>query len=109
MTDEGPQLFNATVDQIRDDHLKAARSVVRDERLLRELEEDLEYDCERLRSFLLAAQVIDMRFLRSRMSTHRFLSDHRRDLNTVERYHYWRRGATLLSYCSSGTARPREQ
>lgn len=57
MSDEGPQLFNATVDQIRDDHFKAARAVVRDENLLRELEDDLEYDCERLRSFLLAAQV----------------------------------------------------
>lgn len=56
MTDEGPQLFNATVDQILEDHLKAARAIVRSEALLRELEDELEYDCERLRSFLLAAQ-----------------------------------------------------
>jgi aspartate kinase len=56
-SDEGPQLFNATVDQIKDDHLRAARRVVRDEGILRELEDDLDYDCERLRSFLLAAQV----------------------------------------------------
>lgn len=56
-SDEGPQLFNATVDQIKEDHVRAARAVVRDEAILQELEDDLDYDCERLRSFLLAAQV----------------------------------------------------
>lgn len=56
-SDEGPMLFNLTVDQIKEDHLKAARAVLRDEDILRELEDDLDYDCERLRSFLLAAQV----------------------------------------------------
>jgi aspartate kinase len=50
-------LFNLTVDQIKEDHIKAARAVLRDEDILRELEDDLDYDCERLRSFLLAAQV----------------------------------------------------
>lgn len=49
--------FNATVDQIKEDHLSAARKVIRDEEILGDLEDDLEYDCERLRSFLLAAQV----------------------------------------------------
>ncbi|KAM0749063.1 aspartate kinase [Meredithblackwellia eburnea MCA 4105] len=53
------QAFNATVDQIKQDHLVAARANVKDEDILRELEDDLEYDCERLRSFLLAAQIID--------------------------------------------------
>ncbi|KAM0789418.1 hypothetical protein ACM66B_000243 [Microbotryomycetes sp. NB124-2] len=57
--DDTPQLFNATVDQILQDHLAAARRVVNNEDILRELEEELEYDCERLRSFLLAAQIID--------------------------------------------------
>lgn len=55
--DDGTQLFNATVDQIKQDHIAAARKVVKDVDILHELEEDLDYDCERLRSFLLAAQV----------------------------------------------------
>lgn len=53
----GPPLFNVTVDRIKEDHLIAARAVVKDAEILRELEDDLKYDCERLRSFLLAAQV----------------------------------------------------
>ncbi|KDE06116.1 hypothetical protein MVLG_03533 [Microbotryum lychnidis-dioicae p1A1 Lamole] len=57
--DEGPQLFHGTVDQIKEDHLKAARSFIKDPQILAELEDDLDYDCERLRSFLLAAQIID--------------------------------------------------
>ncbi|KAK4054281.1 Aspartokinase [Microbotryomycetes sp. JL201] len=59
LMDDSPQLFNATVDQILQDHLVAARKIVKSEELLLELEEDLEYDCERLRSFLLATQIID--------------------------------------------------
>ncbi|KAK4054598.1 Aspartokinase [Microbotryomycetes sp. JL221] len=59
LADDSPQLFNSTVDQILEDHLLAARKIVRNSELLRELEEELEYDCERLRSFLLAAQIID--------------------------------------------------
>lgn len=55
--DDGSQLFNLTVDQIKADHLEAARSNIKDADILAELEEDLDYDCERLRSFLLAAQV----------------------------------------------------
>lgn len=52
------QLFDETVDQIKRDHLEAARKVVtRDTEVLREVEEELEYDCERLRGFLKAAQV----------------------------------------------------
>jgi aspartate kinase len=52
------QLFDDTVDQIKRDHLEAARKVVvRDMEVLREVEEELEYDCERLRGFLRAAQV----------------------------------------------------
>ncbi|SCV70019.1 BQ2448_1413 [Microbotryum intermedium] len=57
--DEGPQLFHGTIDQIKDDHLKAARAFIKDPQILAELEDDLDYDCERLRSFLLAAQIID--------------------------------------------------
>lgn len=55
--EEGPQQFNATVDQIKHDHVEAARLAVKDAAILAELEDDLDYDCERLRSFLLAAQV----------------------------------------------------
>jgi aspartate kinase len=57
LMDEVAPQFNATVDQIKADHLKAARDVIKDSEILQELEDDLDYDCERLRSFLLAAQV----------------------------------------------------
>lgn len=53
----GAQQFQATVDVLKADHLKAARSSVRDPELLRELEGEIERDCEGLRSFLFAAQV----------------------------------------------------
>ncbi|BGP18436.1 hypothetical protein JCM10213_001683 [Rhodosporidiobolus nylandii] len=58
--EEARELFDDTVDQIKQDHLEAARRVVtRNEEVLREVEEELEYDCERLRGFLRAAQIID--------------------------------------------------
>ncbi|GAA5973461.1 hypothetical protein JCM11641_006472 [Rhodosporidiobolus odoratus] len=57
---EEKQLFDDTVDQIKLDHLKALREVVRnDDEVLKETEEEIEYDCERLRGFLRAAQIID--------------------------------------------------
>ncbi|CAG7847746.1 Probable aspartokinase; AltName: Full=Aspartate kinase [Serendipita indica DSM 11827] len=51
--------FNATVDLIRSEHLTAARSLIRDQTLLKHLEAEFERDCEGLRTFLFAAQVID--------------------------------------------------
>ncbi|PSR74403.1 hypothetical protein PHLCEN_2v9911 [Hermanssonia centrifuga] len=51
--------FNSTVDLIRSEHLTAARCSVRDPELLKELEAEIEHDCDSLRSFLFAAQVID--------------------------------------------------
>ncbi|KAG2003563.1 aspartate kinase [Coprinopsis cinerea AmutBmut pab1-1] len=51
--------FHATVDLIKDEHFKAARSSIRDPEILAELEEEIDSDCEWLRSFLCAAQVID--------------------------------------------------
>ncbi|KAF9457925.1 Aspartate/glutamate/uridylate kinase [Collybia nuda] len=51
--------FNVTVDLIRQEHLKAARESVRDPDILEELEEEIDKDCDWLRSFLFAAQVID--------------------------------------------------
>ncbi|GAA5903213.1 hypothetical protein JCM5296_001207 [Sporobolomyces johnsonii] len=54
------QPFDDTVDQIKKDHLEAARKVItHSKEVLREVEEELEYDCERLRGFLKAAQIID--------------------------------------------------
>ena len=51
------QSFNATVDLILSEHLNAARSTVRDPEILKELEAEIERDCDQLRSFLFAAQV----------------------------------------------------
>ncbi|BGP57035.1 hypothetical protein JCM8202_004527 [Rhodotorula sphaerocarpa] len=54
------QLFDETIDQIKRDHIEAARKIVRNSpEVLQEVEEDLEYDCERLRGFLRAAQIIE--------------------------------------------------
>ncbi|GAA6048829.1 hypothetical protein JCM3770_003642 [Rhodotorula araucariae] len=59
-TPDERQPFDDTVDQIRDDHLDAARkAIVNSKELLDEVEEELEYDCERLRGFLRAALIID--------------------------------------------------
>lgn len=56
--DDDRQLFDDTVDQIKRDHLEAARkAIVNSKEVLQEVEEELEYDCERLRGFLRAAQV----------------------------------------------------
>ncbi|KAG6879992.1 hypothetical protein C0992_008198, partial [Termitomyces sp. T32_za158] len=51
--------FNATVDIIRDEHVKAARASVRDPAILDELLHEIECDCDWLRNFLFAAQIID--------------------------------------------------
>ncbi|BGP02092.1 Aspartokinase [Rhodotorula toruloides] len=58
--DDDRQLFDDTVDQIKRDHLEAAqKTIVNSKEVLQEVEEELEYDCERLRGFLRAAQIID--------------------------------------------------
>lgn len=49
--------FNITVDLIRQEHIKAARDSVRDPDILEELEDEIDRDCDWLRSFLFAAQV----------------------------------------------------
>ncbi|EAU81349.2 hypothetical protein CC1G_11606 [Coprinopsis cinerea okayama7 len=51
--------FHATVDLIREEHFKAARTSIEDPEILAELEEEIEKDCEWLRSFLYAAKIID--------------------------------------------------
>lgn len=49
--------FNSTVDLIRSEHLAAARASVRDPEILKELEDEIERDCDWLREFLFAAKV----------------------------------------------------
>ena len=49
--------YHVTVDLIRSEHLAAARSAVRDPEILKELQDEIERDCEWLRNFLLAAKV----------------------------------------------------
>ena len=49
--------FNATVDLLRKEHLETARESVRDPKILKELEDEIEKDCEWLRGFLFAAHV----------------------------------------------------
>ncbi|KAF8588204.1 aspartate kinase [Ramaria rubella] len=51
--------FNATVDLLKSEHIIAARQSVNDPGLLKELIGDIEHDCETLRGFLYATQVID--------------------------------------------------
>lgn len=51
--------FHATVDLIRQEHFNAARASVKDAGILKALEKEIERDCEWLRSFLYASQVID--------------------------------------------------
>ncbi|KAJ7054474.1 Aspartate/glutamate/uridylate kinase [Mycena amicta] len=51
--------FHATVDLIRQEHFAAARAFVSDPSIRQELEAEIERDCDWLRSFLYASQVID--------------------------------------------------
>jgi len=49
--------FFATVDLIRLEHVIAARSSINSTKILRDLEDEIEKDCDALRSFLMAVQV----------------------------------------------------
>ena len=51
--------FHETVDVIKKGHLEAARKTLGPSSLRDELEDEIERDCEALRSFLTAAQIID--------------------------------------------------
>ncbi|KAH9959436.1 Aspartate/glutamate/uridylate kinase [Russula dissimulans] len=51
--------FNKTVDLILSEHMAAARGCVKGKDLLAELEAEITRDCENLRAFLAATQVID--------------------------------------------------
>ncbi|TBU45137.1 aspartate kinase [Dichomitus squalens] len=65
---EQPPSFNTTVDVIRSEHVNAARASVRDPEILKNLEAEIERDCDIIRSFLHATQVIDEISPRSRDS-----------------------------------------
>ncbi|EIN09072.1 aspartate kinase [Punctularia strigosozonata HHB-11173 SS5] len=60
--------FVETVDVLRAEHLSAARSTIQDQKLLANLEAEIERDCEHLKSFLFAARIIDEISPRSRDS-----------------------------------------
>ncbi|KAG1741522.1 Aspartate/glutamate/uridylate kinase [Suillus paluster] len=60
--------FNVTVDLIRSEHMSAAKASIKNPEILQELEAEIDQDCDWLRSFLFAAQVIDEISPRSRDS-----------------------------------------
>ncbi|KAH7332810.1 aspartate kinase [Rhizoctonia solani] len=60
--------FSLTVDLIRTEHVSAARELIRDPNLLQGLEHEIARDCEALRAFLGAAQLIEEISVRSRDS-----------------------------------------
>ncbi|KIJ63048.1 hypothetical protein HYDPIDRAFT_176137 [Hydnomerulius pinastri MD-312] len=60
--------FNTTVDLIRSEHLNAAKTSIENPEILQELEAEIDRDCDWLRGFLFAAQVIDEISPRSRDS-----------------------------------------
>ncbi|KAF8672258.1 Aspartate kinase [Rhizoctonia solani] len=63
-----PISFSRTVDLICSEHVTAARELIRDPDLLRELELEIVRDCDSLRAFLAAAQLIEEISVRSRDS-----------------------------------------
>ncbi|KAJ3535829.1 hypothetical protein NMY22_g6309 [Coprinellus aureogranulatus] len=58
--------FHGTVDVIKEEHFKAAREHIQDAEILAELEDEIDSDCEWLRSFLYATKIIDEISLRSK-------------------------------------------
>ncbi|OJA09487.1 hypothetical protein AZE42_05855 [Rhizopogon vesiculosus] len=60
--------FNVTVDLIRSEHITAAKASIQNTEILLNLEAEINQDCDWLRSFLFAAQVIDEISPRSRDS-----------------------------------------
>jgi aspartate kinase len=55
----GPQQFELTIEQIRSDHITSARAAIKNEDILEVLEDEINYDCDQLRSFLMAAQILE--------------------------------------------------
>ncbi|ORE07264.1 aspartate kinase [Rhizopus microsporus var. microsporus] len=56
---EGSKEHLNIVKEIRDDHINAARSVIKNPEILSALEDQLEKDCLKLKSFLEAAEIIE--------------------------------------------------
>ncbi|CEI90107.1 Putative Aspartokinase [Rhizopus microsporus] len=56
---EGSKEHLNIVKEIRDDHINAARSVIKNPEILSVLEDQLEKDCLKLKSFLEAAEIIE--------------------------------------------------
>ncbi|KAG0140625.1 hypothetical protein CROQUDRAFT_52958 [Cronartium quercuum f. sp. fusiforme G11] len=54
-----PSRFDQTIEKIKLDHLAAAKALITNSDLMDELELDITYDCDRLRSLLLAAQILE--------------------------------------------------
>lgn len=65
-TGQSEPAFNVTVDLIRSEHMSAAKASVKNPEILQELEAEIDQDCDWLRSFLFAAQVINEISPRSR-------------------------------------------
>jgi aspartate kinase len=65
-TGQSEPAFNVTVDLIRSEHMNAAKASVKNPEILQELEAEIDQDCDWLRSFLFAAQVINEISPRSR-------------------------------------------
>ncbi|KAF8249470.1 aspartate kinase [Wilcoxina mikolae CBS 423.85] len=55
----GSRLYVGIVDAIREDHIRAAKSLIEDAEVLNALTEEIEVECGRLASILGAAQIID--------------------------------------------------
>ncbi|KAF9167290.1 Aspartokinase [Actinomortierella ambigua] len=51
--------FVKIVQEIRDDHLEAARTHIGDSEILKRVETEIQQDCDRLKAFLEAAQIIE--------------------------------------------------
>ena len=79
------------LDLILSEHLTAARSAVRDTEILKELEAEIERDCDQLRSFLFAAQVM-ARYFGFRLRALTPIIGHRRNLPKIKRQYHWVRG-----------------
>ena len=88
--------FSNTVDVIRSEHLTAARSCIRNPKILQELEAEIEHDCDGLRSFLFAAQVTKHPCVVCIVQTAYAYVGHRRNLAEVERQYHWVRRTPRL-------------
>ncbi|PLW25359.1 hypothetical protein PCASD_24738 [Puccinia coronata f. sp. avenae] len=57
--DQYPSAFDKTLEILKHDHLTAAAQLISDQSILSDLQYDIACDCERLRSLLLATQILE--------------------------------------------------